>query len=230
VWNSIDFSMPGARAAYNAVSPHEPKVMNVAPLPGFVLPMLQHVTREMDQRSGIAAIGEAVRKKQVPGGDTLDQIRQSQQGPIRYKARNIEACISELGQQMVPNLFQFYREDERIRMPGSPGAPPDFLEWNGSTMIPPGVQPMDYIRNFQFTIVEGSLLGVQRMEQMLNLVKLRQAREISRATFFDRLNKLGFIHLDVEKEEAALKKEAAEGLMGPPKGKKGAGGAASKVM
>jgi hypothetical protein len=219
VWNSIDFSMPGARAAYNAVSPHEPKVMNVAPLPGFVLPMLQHVTREMDQRSGIAAIGEAVRKKQVPGGDTLDQIRQSQQGPIRYKGRNIETCISELGQQMVPNIFQFYRDDQRIRMPGAPGAPPDFLEWPGSSMIPSNIQPFEYIRNFEFTIQEGSLLGVQRMEQAMNLIRLRQSREISRKTFFDRLNKLGFIYLDADQEEQALIKEAQEGLMAPPKGK-----------
>ena len=230
VWNSLDFSMPGARAAYNAVSPQEPKMVNVGQLPGYVLPTLQHITREMDQRSGIAAVGEAVRKKQVPGGDTLDQIRMSQQGPIRYKGRNIETCVSELGQQMVPNIFQFYNRDERVKIPTAPGSAPEFMNWDGSKMIPANVQPEQHIRNFSFSVVEGSLLGVQRVEQMLNLVKLRQGREISRKTFFEKLDKLGFIHLDADNEEKLLQKEAQEGLLAPPKGKKGGGREQGKVM
>jgi len=231
VWNSLDFSMPGARAAYNAVSPQEPKMVNVGQLPGYVLPTLQHVTREMNERSGIAAVGEAVRKKQVPGGDTLDQIRQSQQGPIRYKGRNIETCISELGQQMVPNIFQFYNRDERVKVPTPPGATPEFMDWDGSKMIPTNVQPAEHIRKFEFTVIEGSLLGVQRVEQMLNLMKLRQSREISRTTFFEKLNKLGFIALDAANEEKLLMKEMQEGLGGgPPKGKKDRTPGASKGM
>lgn len=232
VWNSIDFSMPGARAAYNAVSPQGPQMFKTGELPGYVLPTLQHITREMNERSGIAAVGEAVRKKQVPGGDTLDQIRQSQQGPIRYKGRNIETCISELGQQMVPNIFQFYNRDERVKVPMPPGSPPEFMNWNGSKMIPSNIQPAEHIKKFEFSVIEGSLLGVQRVEQMMNLTKLRLSHEISRQTYFDKLNKLGFIHLDAKHEEQLLMKEAQSGLMAaPPKGKKGQQGpSAGKVM
>jgi hypothetical protein len=231
VWNSIDFSMPGARAAYNAVSPSEPKMFRTGELPGYVLPTLQHVTREMNERSGIAAVGEAVRKKQVPGGDTLDQIRMSQQGPIRYKGRNIETCISELGQQMVPNIFQFYNRNERIKVPTPPGSNPEFMNWDGEKMIPDNVQPLEHIKKFDFTVIEGSLLGVQRVEQMVNLAKLRQSREISRKTFFEKLNKLGFISLDADTEEKLLMKEMQEGLAGgggKPKKDKQPG--AGKVM
>jgi len=222
VWNSIDFSMPGARAAYNATSPQEPKMINVGQLPGYVLPTLQHVTREMNERSGIAAVGEAVRKKQVPGGDTLDQIRQSQQGPIRYKGRNIETCISELGQQMVPNLFQFYNRDERFKVPAAPGAPSVFMDWNGSKMMPETMQPAEYIRNFDFTVIEGSLLGLQRVEQGQNLLKLYLGHVISRKTLCEKLNKLGFIYIDPDEEEKRLIHEAQTGTAAaPPKGKKG---------
>jgi hypothetical protein len=231
VWNSLDFSMPGARAAYNAVSPQGPQMFKTGELPGYVLPTLQHITREMNERSGIAAVGEAVRKKQVPGGDTLDQIRMSQQGPIRYKGRNIETCISELGQQMVPNIFQFYNKDERIKVPTPPGSTPEFMDWKGSEMVPSNIQPAEHIKKFEFTVIEGSLLGVQRVEQMMNLMKLRQSREISRTTFFEKLNKLGFISLDAANEEKLLMKEMQEGVGGaPPRGKKAQGGGAGKVM
>jgi hypothetical protein len=232
VWNSIDFSMPGARAAYNAVSPQEPKMFKTGELPGYVLPTLQHVTREMNERSGIAAVGEAVRKKQVPGGDTLDQIRMSQQGPIRYKGRNIETCISELGQQMVPNIFQFYNSDERVKIPVPQGSATEFMDWKGSEMVPSNIQPAKHINKFEFTVIEGSLLGVQRVEQMMNLTKLRLSHEISRETYFEKLNKLGFIALDAKKEEQLLIKEMQSGTMAmAPKGKRGDKGAsAGKVM
>lgn len=221
VWNSLDFSMPGARAAYNAVSPQEPKMVNVGQLPGYVLPTLQHITREMMERSGIAAVGEAVRKKQVPGGDTLDQIRQSQQGPIRYKGRNIESCISELGQQMVPNIFQFYNRDERIKIPVPPGSEPEFMDWKGSEMMPANVQPIEHVRNFEFTTIEGSLLGVQRFEQGQNLLKLYLGHVISRKTLCEKLNKLGFVYIDPDEEEKRLIHEAQSGTAPPAKGKKG---------
>jgi hypothetical protein len=225
VWNSIDFSMPGARAAYNAVSPQGPQMFKTGELPGYVLPVMQHVTREMDQRSGIASVGEAVRKKQVPGGDTLDQIRQSQQGPIRYKGRNIETCISELGQQMVPNIFQFYNRDERVRVPMPPGAPTQMMDWNGGSMIPEKMQPAEYIKNFEFSVIEGSLLGIERFEQATNLMKLYLGHVISRKTLCEKLDKLGYIHIDPDEEEKRLVHEMQTGTAAaPPKGKKGQGG------
>lgn len=215
-WNRTDFSMPGMKLAYNALSPQEPKVVSTAMLPGFVLPFAQSVEREMDQQSGVAAVNEAVRKKQVPGGDTLDQIRQNQQTPIRQQARNIEIFLRDLGMQQVPNLFQFYTKKKRIYILGEQGATPNDYDWDPGTMLPAETNPVEHVRKFKFSVLEGSLLSFQRMDMMLNLMKLRQAKEIDRGTFFERLKKLGVIDLDVQKVEAALKKEAAEGLSGPP--------------
>lgn len=222
-WNRTDFSMPGMKMAYNALSPTEPKVISTAMLPGFVLPFAQSVEREMDQQSGVAAVNEAVRKKQVPGGDTLDQIRQNQQTPIRQQARNIEIFIRDLGMQQVPNLFQFYNQKKRVFVLGDAGSTPTDFDWDPGTMLPSGVEPIEHVRKFKFSVLEGSLLSFQRVEMMLNLMKLRQAREIDRGTFFERLKKLGVIDLDTKKVEAALIAEAKAGLAAmPPKGHGGA--------
>jgi hypothetical protein len=215
-WNRTDFSMPGMKLAYNALSPQEPKVVSTAMLPGFVLPFAQSVEREMDQQSGVAAVNEAVRKKQVPGGDTLDQIRQNQQTPIRQQARNIEIFLRDLGMQMVPNIFQFYNKKKRIYIMGDQGATNSDFDWDPDTMLPAGTEPIEHVRKFKFSILEGSLLSFQRQDMVLNLMKLRQAKEIDRRTFFEKLKKIGAIDLDIDKVEANLKKEAAEGIAGAP--------------
>jgi len=66
VWSNIDLSMPGARMAFNAVSPHEPKVFRLL-APWVLLQFAMNIEREMDQGSGASAINEATRKKQDPG-------------------------------------------------------------------------------------------------------------------------------------------------------------------
>jgi hypothetical protein len=220
----IDLSMPGAKVAYSQTAAHEPKVQQTAQLPGFVLQFLQGTEREMDQQSGIATVDEAMRKKQVPGGDTLDQIRNSKQTPIRMKGRNIEDFISDCGMQMVPNFFQFYDRDRRVFLLGSTGSQPQDIDWKASTMVPPDTNPSVHIRKFRFEIMEGSLLSIQRVEKVLALSKLRMAGDLDRKTFFKMLDSLENIYIDVDTVEKNLKIERAEGLMGmPPKGnKKGA--------
>ena len=222
-WNSLDLSMPGSKVAFSQTAAHEPKVVSVAPLPGFVLQMLQITTHEMKEQSGIAAVSEMIKKKQVPGGDTMDQVRGAQQTPIRLKGRNIEDFIHEIGTQLIPNFFQFYDDERRLRIPGSPGEPAVDASWDKKGWIPGDMQPMDIIRKYQFQIVEGSLLSIQRVEKTLALFRLRLAGEIDRKTFFKKLNQLENVYLDVEEIEKNLKQERSEGLMGmPPKGKKGA--------
>ena len=226
--SQIDLSMPGAKVAYNQMSTSEPKMQQVAQLPGFVLQFLTGAEREMDQQSGIATIDEAMRKKQVPGGDTLDQIRNSKQTPIRMKARNIENFIVDCGQQMVPNFFQFYDRDRTVFMLGADSVPQQ-VNWKPSDMSAPGKNAEEHFRKFRFEIMEGSLLSVQRVEKVLALMRLRMSGDLDRKTFYKFLDRLENLSIDVDQVEQNLKAERAEGLVGlPPKGKKGssaAGGA-----
>lgn len=217
----IDLSMPGAKVLYRANSPQAPRVEQTAQLPGFVLQFHQGIEREMDQQSGIATVDEAMRKKQIPGGDTLDQIRNSKQTPIRMKARNIEDFIVDCGTQMVPNFFQFYNRERRLYLLGPAGGHSEDFDWKPNVMVPPEARPSTHIRKFKFEIVEGSLLSIQRVEKVLALYRLRQAGDIDRRTFFAMLDKLENVYLDADTIESNLKKERAEGLMGiPPKGGK----------
>ncbi len=77
-------------------------------LPAFVINVLQMAAREMDQSLGIAAFSEAVRKKQAPSGQTLEQVKEIQQTPIRLKGRKIEVFLRSLGRKNIFTVFQFY--------------------------------------------------------------------------------------------------------------------------
>lgn len=218
VWKDADLSMPGARLAYNAMSPGEPKVVSIAPLPGFVLPMQQSIYHEMDQQSNIAAVNAAAGKKQVPGSDTLDLIRNVQQTPVRLKGRNIEKFVSDNGCQLVPNMFQFYRKDRRIFMVGPDGN----LAFDESWSVAHGRTAQEYIKKFKFTIVEGSLLSAQRVEMVGQLEKLRLQHDLDRRTFFAKASKLMNISFNVDEIEKNLMNEAKMGMMvAPPKSAKG---------
>lgn len=228
-WQRLDPGMPGMRLAYNSMAAGEPKVINVAPLPGFVLQVSQNVEREMDQQSGIAAVNEAVRKKQVPGGDTLDQIRQNQQTPIRQKGRNIEIFIRDVGSQLVPNQFQFYRKDKRLYMATGQGTGAIDSDWKAANMLPSGVEPIRHVRKFKFSILEGSLLRIQQTEMKVDLARLRMSGDLSRKTFYEKLSRLGVIDLDAATEEKLITAERQAGVAAmPPKGKKGGPGGAVK--
>jgi hypothetical protein len=224
VWQSLDLSMPGARMAYNPASPNEPKVVQTAQLPGFVLPMQQNVQHEMDQTSNIAALTEAVKKKQVPSGDTLDTIRGAQQGPARMKGRNIEWFIVDNGIQIVPNMFQFYTGNRRVFVLGPDGQVAADKDWKGSEMVANRNNAQEEIRAFRFTVVEGSLLSAQRVEMVANLGKLRMQGDLDRHTFYEKIEKLMNVRFDVDKIEKNLIKEHQAGLAAmPPKGGKGGG-------
>lgn len=220
-WEKIDTGMPNLRLRYNPQSPQEPKFVVPPQLPGYVLPMLMQVEKEMDAQSGTAAANQMVGKKQMPGKDTIDQIRDIYAGPVRMQGRNIEIFLRELGEMQVINMFQFFSKSERVHIPGVNGSEGATFDWKPQQMIPPGSNGQEHVKRFHFYLQEGSLLSVQKTEKKLELYRLRLMGDVDRRT----LLRLSDSQLPVDQIEQNLKKERAEGLGPMPmKGnKKGAG-------
>lgn len=222
MWDTIDWSMPGMKAGYSAMVSQKPDFAPQPQLPSFVLQTAQMAMREMDQSSGIAALSDAMNKKQVPSGDTIEKIRDAKQTPLRLKGRNIEIFLRNLGSQNIFNIFQFYTAERRMFMLGSEGLTFEDFDWDPDTAVPAGMKPEDHAKSFQFMIQPGSLLNANRMEDAMMYARLRMMGDLDRKTFFKKID----LGIDVEQVEAGLKREAAEGIaMHPPaKGKGGAGG------
>jgi hypothetical protein len=206
VFNSMDWGMPGAKAQYNANVPHAPQWQQPPPFPSWILNVATLVAREMDASSGIATVAEAVRKKQVPAADTLEQMKQSQQTPLRLKGRNIEVFLRRMGQQNIANIFQFYTAERRMFMLGSDGLTNQDFDYDPKTMVPGGSRPEDHVRNFVFNITPGTLLSINQVEKSMLLMKLRGMKDISRKTLYQQLD----MGIDAETEQTNLAEENAE--------------------
>jgi hypothetical protein len=216
VWNTLDFSMPGARVAFSPISPHKPDWAPSPVVPAYVLQVMQMLDKSMDRSSGVAAITEMLKKKQVPSGDTLDQMRQAQQTPLRLKGRNIEVFLRQLGMMSIPNIFQWYSRKRRVFMLGQAGLAAEDFDFDPDTLVPAGERPEDHVRNFVFNITPGSLLNAQKVEKVMLYMNMRKMGDMSRRQLVKELD----LGLDINQLEAEIKAEREEGIaMLPPKGK-----------
>jgi hypothetical protein len=218
-WKSLDPSRPNEKVQYSAVSPHKPEWKPAPQLPAYVLQMETIVGREMDMFSGAAAMAQATQKKQVPSGDSLEQISQSKNTPIRLMGRNIEDFIKDLGKLFVPSALQFYSAERRYELLGAQGLLPVDYDAKQGSLVPENMTPEDYARKFRFQIEQGTLLNVQKTERINMALKLRAMRMLSMEQTFKILD----FNIDVRKNKEELLEEAklmASVAPPPAKGKK----------
>jgi hypothetical protein len=194
-WKSLNMSRPNEKAQYSGNTPYKPEFRPAPQLPAYVLQMNSIVSQEMDMSSGAAAVADAARKKQVPSGDSLDQIQQARNTPIRLMGRNIEGFIGDLGQLFIPNLLQFYTAERRTDLLGMQGLTPADYDAAPGTLVPAGLEPESYARRFKFRIERGSLLSVQRVERVNYAIKLFAMRAMS----LQQLYRILDLNIDVDR-------------------------------
>lgn len=207
-WESMDWGMPGMKAAYSPITAQKPDFTTAPNLPSYVMQTILMVMREMDSASGAAAVNQAAQKKQVPSGDSLDRIKEAQQTPVRLKGRNIEVFLRDLGSQQISNYFQFYTLKRRLYLLGEKGRTFEDVDWDPGTMVPDKDRAEDHIRRFKFLIQPDSLLNAKRVERALLYLKLRLSGDMDRKHLFEACD----IDLDPADVEAELKREMQAGV------------------
>ena len=160
-WNNFYPEMPGARLYMmpNANPGTDIRYMDPPNIPAWVLTFFQYLTGEFDRLAGIMDPTKLGGKKQVPGGDTIEQMRDLMNSTTRLEGRYMEAFLRDAGMQAVSNVFQFYELPIRLRLLGKDGQTMEDYAYNGPTMIPDNIPKEDHWRNFSFTITPGTLLN-----------------------------------------------------------------------
>ncbi len=221
-WKGLDMSRPNEKAQYSANSPHRPEFRPPPNVPAYVLQLNSIVSQEMDMSSGASAVADAARKKQIPSGDSLEQLQNARNTPIRMMGRSIEGFIGDLGMLFIPCVLQFYTAERRVELLGSQGMTPADFDASPGTLVPAGMEPEAYARKFKFKIERGSLLSTQRMERVNYAMKLYMAKAMSLRELYRILD----INVDVDRmiqemlEEAKLRAVVSPT---PAKGQKKAG-------
>ena len=216
----IDASKPNLKVSYNSNAATAPTWSNPPNVPAYVFQAYGIVEKAMRRTSSGDAMDQAMGKKQVPGGDTLDRINFSRTTPIRYMGGTVEDALNELGPQWVGNSLQFYDAGRRMELLGAQGLDKSDMDDSPGTLIPHGMDSEAFVRRWQFRTEKGSLLNIQRQDKLQIAFALRKARDLSRKQVFKILDwNVNEKENDAELAEEAKMMAAAQGAGGAPAGK-----------
>ena len=205
-WDSLDPGEPGGKLAYNNNSPKAPEFRKPPELASYIPQTAASFEKEMDSMSGAAAIQQALGKKQVPGGDSLDTIMNSRSINIRMMGRELKSFLVPIGSMVCCNIMQFSSAKYRAGVFGGEGLmDSDFTPVYGN-ILPSGMQPEEFVRRCSFSIRKGSLLNIEKAEEVQIAFALRKNRDISRKRL---LRKIGLSQVEIDENEQEL---IAEGL------------------
>ena len=207
VWDSMDPGAPGSKMQYNNNTPREPSFPKPPELPAYVLAMKQDVEKEQDATSGASAINQSLNKKQVPGGDSLEMIMNSRSIPIRFMGRGLSSFLTEAGTQIVANEMQFSTSKSRIKMFGTKGLTDADFEYPFGQFLEKGMEPEAFVRQAVFSIRKGSLLAIEKNEEVQIAFSMVKMGVLSRKALY---RKLGIPEAEQQRIEKELLEEAAE--------------------
>jgi hypothetical protein len=165
-WDALDPGAAGGKIKYNNNAPRAPEYAKRAEIPGWVFTYLQEVSREFDMSSGASAMQQALGKKQVPSGDSLEMILNTRSLPVKVESRSLASFIEEGGGMVIANILQFYSAAHRTRVLGGRGiVPADYRPIYGE-MITEGMEPEEFVRKFQGTVRRDTLLQAQKDQKI----------------------------------------------------------------
>lgn len=203
-WDSMDPGAPGSKFMYNNNSPKSPEWRKPPELGAYVLPFKQDLMKEQDATSGSAAMQQALGKKQVPGGDSLDMIMNAKSTNIRLMGRSLKSFLTDIGTMVACNNLQFSTAKARASMFGGKGLQDsDFTPIYGS-LLPAGMEPERFVKMCGFSIRKGSLLGIEKADEIQVAFGLRKNKDLSRKGLYRKLD----ANIDVAKIEEELLEEA----------------------
>jgi len=203
--------MPGAKFLLNPGAEPERAFYYQQPpqLPAYVANQQQVTMGDFDRMSGSVDINALTGKNQVPGGDTIDQMRDSLQTSMRLEERYLESFLNDAGIQSVSNVIQFYDAKQRLKMLGADGiTPQDFLVDPGK-LHPSGLNgpPKEYFwKMFGFQVTPGSLHAGAKDKTKIEAVGLASRQLISRKEMY---RMFGWDKERIDRVIEELKEEAA---------------------
>ena len=226
-WDALDPGAPGGKLKYNNNAPSKPDFMKRAEAPVAAnMEYLRYMDREFDMSSGASAMQQALGKKQVPGGDSLEMILSSRSLPIKVESRSLAWSIEDGGSMVIANMVQFYSANHRLAILGEKGiSASDYRPIYGQS-FPHSMKGEDFVRKFAGVIKRASMLQSQQDQLKQTALILSKLGKLSDRNLFRILEPDGFNFEQNQSElleEARLKMmvgAAAAALQGRAKGKK----------
>lgn len=174
-WKEFYPDMPGSKLMMmpNA-NIADLRYMEPPQIPGWVFQFHQYLAMEFDRLAGSIDVASMGKKKQVPGGDTIEAMRDMQNSITRLESRYIEKFLESVGAQAVSSFFQFWTLDTRLKTMGESGLSWADFQGDIGTLIPEDMPKETFWQRFGFKVASGSLLNNNRDREKTLAVGLAQ--------------------------------------------------------
>jgi hypothetical protein len=214
-WDRFYPDLPGQKLQTTPVSgPNDIRYIDPPHLPAYVFQaLIQYLLPAFDRHAGSLDPTSLGRKKQVPGGDAIEGLRDAMQAPFRLETRYVEAFLRDVGTQAVSNVIQFFTGKQRMRWFGKDGITAQDFDFDPNNLKPWSSPPHDHWKLFPFNVAQGSLHGASKERDKLLAFTLYRAGAISRRELLRRLE-IG----DIERIERELKEERSDPGLSPSGG------------
>ena len=217
-WNRFFGDMPGTKLKVSsrsgnlseAVHWQQPPV-----LPSYLMMMWQQLGQSMNRHGNTVDVNSLGRKNQVPGGDTIEQMKDSLQTRVRMEMRQIELILRDAGYQAISHVFQNYTLKRRMKMLGPDGMTSEDFLYDPGVMTPGRGRRDLHHRNFNLLIVPGSLHGSSKDREKQISIVLYKINAISRRELLRRLD----WGTPIEQIESEIAQERAVGMQPDAVGK-----------
>jgi len=161
-WEKYYPNRPGSKLRMNpnANPTADLRFSGAVDLPGYVFQFLsQYLQPRFDKAAGILDVSSLTKKKQVPGGDAIEAIRDSQTSQFRLESKFIANMLTKAGEQAVSNIIQYFDRSTRMRMLGADGQTWNDFDYKAGSLAPAMGDEYAHWTNFALRISEGSLDG-----------------------------------------------------------------------
>lgn len=192
--------MPGAKLKMtpNAVPGVSARYMDPPQMPAYVGNFWDRVDKAFNEMSGAIDTTGMMNKNQIPGSDTVVQLREGQQTAFRLESRYMEPFVRAFGTQAVSHVFQFYNREQRMKILGPAGITLEDFDYNPGHMVPWTVPKEEHFKKFKVRITAGSMHGAAKDRTMQLSVSLFRLGGISRR---EMLRKLQWSNIDQIEQE-----------------------------
>lgn len=187
-WDAFYPGMPQAKLLlFPTGNPAEVRYLEGPQIPAWVMQVHQYLSQEFDRISGAIDIMNLGKKKQVPGADTVESMREAMNTVTRLEGRYIEKFLQDAGEIAVSDILQHYELPVLIRMLGEKGLSLEMFNRYGPNLIPDGAPKEDHWRHYALKVDAGSLLSNQKDREKQLAVALAEKGLIAIKTLHERL-------------------------------------------
>jgi len=103
--------------------------MDAPGLPPQIFESYTSLRELADTQSGIHDVTSGRRPTGITAAEAIDELQEAAQTRIRLKDRNLEAAMTDLGQLVICDMLQNYREPRIVKIAGSADGWPKFFEF-----------------------------------------------------------------------------------------------------